>query len=110
VLVIDDAFNANPEGAQAALDVLSSFAGGKKIIVTPGMVELGREEEALNRAFGRSMAACVDEAVLVGSAARTAILAEGLKEAGFDAAHIHAVPDLSGATEVVGRVRGRGSV
>lgn len=110
VLVIDDAFNANPEGAQAALDVLSSFAGGKKIIVTPGMVELGREEEALNRAFGRSMAACVDEAILVGSAARTAILTEGLKEAGFDAAHIHAVPDLSGATEIIGRIARSGDV
>ena len=42
--VIDDAFNSNPAGSKAALDVISKF-DGRKIIITPGMVELGEEEE-----------------------------------------------------------------
>lgn len=110
VTVIDDAFNANPEGAEAALEVIASFEGGKRIIVTPGLVELGEEEAALNRGFGRSMAVSVDEAILVGSAARTAPLIEGLREAGFGEDHIHAVDGLDRATEVIGRIARAGDV
>ena len=41
VTILDDAFNSNPLGAKMALDVMGRFEGGKKIIITPGMVELG---------------------------------------------------------------------
>ena len=43
-LIIDDAYNSNPSGAKAALDTLSQF-DGVKILVTPGMVELGARQE-----------------------------------------------------------------
>ena len=39
ITVIDDAFNSNPVGSKMALDVIKSF-NGRKIIITPGMVEL----------------------------------------------------------------------
>lgn len=39
ITVIDDAFNSNPVGSKMALDVIKSF-DGRKIIITPGMVEL----------------------------------------------------------------------
>lgn len=65
VTVIDDAFNANPVGAGEALEVLKSFPG-RRIIVTPGLVELGEEQNALNQEFGAHMAACADIAILVG--------------------------------------------
>lgn len=45
VTVIDDAFNSNPAGAKAALDVLKEFTPARRIIVTPGMIELGKEEK-----------------------------------------------------------------
>ena len=109
VNIIDDAFNANPDGAQAALDVLSSFDGGKKIIVTPGLVELGREEDELNRAFGRGVAQAVDVAILVGGA-RTVPLQHGLREAGFVEAQIHIVANLEEATSVIGRIARAGDV
>ena len=104
VTVIDDAFNANPEGAQVALEVLASFTGGRRIIVTPGLVELGKEEAELNRGFGRAMAISVDEAILVGAPARIAPLREGLLEEGFDREHIHEVPGLQEATEAIARL------
>ncbi len=69
VTVVDDAFNANPAGTKAALEVLKSFAPVRRIIVTPGMIELGAEEEALNEAFGRDIAGAADIAILVGKAA-----------------------------------------
>ncbi|MDR0841039.1 MAG: UDP-N-acetylmuramoyl-tripeptide--D-alanyl-D-alanine ligase [Christensenellaceae bacterium] len=80
VTVIDDAFNANPVGAGEALEVLKRFSG-RRIIVTPGMVELGEEQEASNRAFGEHMADCADIAILVGGNADA--IAEGLQAAGF---------------------------
>ena len=68
VTVIDDAYNSNPMGAKNALQVLSKF-GGKKIIVTPGFVELGALEKECNTQLGKDIAAVCDYAFLVGSRA-----------------------------------------
>ena len=43
VTIIDDAFNSNPTGSKMALDVLKMMTGGRRIIVTPGMIELGTQ-------------------------------------------------------------------
>lgn len=77
-----DIANANPLGARMALEVLGAFPGGAKILVTPGMVELGPREAEENRALGRAAAGVCDAVVLVG-AARTRPIQEGLREAGF---------------------------
>lgn len=95
VTVIDDAFNTNPRSAKKALDVLKAFPG-RRIIVTPGMVELGAEEEKYNEEFGRHMADCVDIAVLVGKK-HTAPIVKGLKAGGFRAENIHVVSSLDEA-------------
>ena len=71
VSIIDDAFNANPVGAQGcALRVIKGFPRSR-IIVTPGMVELGGNEDGFNRAFGEQMADSVDIAILVGKNIRS---------------------------------------
>ena len=64
---IDDAYNSNPVGSKSALEVLSMMPG-LKIVVTPGMVELGAKEEELNREFGRQIASIskADYVVLIG--------------------------------------------
>ena len=49
VKVIDDTFNANPAGAAAALELLRRVgAGGRRVVVTPGMVELGKDQDREN--------------------------------------------------------------
>ncbi len=63
--IIDDAFNANPTGTHASLMVMSKFEG-LKIIVTPGMIELGEKQKELNEAFGRECAQICDYVFLVG--------------------------------------------
>ena len=98
--VIDDAFNANPRGANAALDVLGAFRDCRRVIVTPGMVELGAEEDEFNRSFGRKMASCVDEAFLIGRRHAQPI-ADGLREAGFMEEHIHLCGSLDEAMTVL---------
>ena len=53
VMVIDDTFNANPAGARAALQTLRDLPlHGQRVVVTPGMVELGREQRRENEALG----------------------------------------------------------
>ena len=108
VTVIDDAFNANPAGAKAALEVLSGFPG-RRICVTPGMVELGEEEEELNRLFGRQMASACDIAILVGKK-RARPIAEGLCEAGFSRDDLHITANLDEATALLSRTTRPGDV
>ncbi len=80
-ILIDDAYNANPAGTRAALDALSLF-DGCRIIVTPGMIELGDEGESFNRRLGSDAAAVCDYIVLIG-ARQTKPIYDGALEAGF---------------------------
>ena len=81
---IDDAYNSNPVGAKSALEVLSMMPG-LKVVVTPGMIELGNKEEELNKEFGKEIATIskADYVVLIGEK-RTLPIKEGLKEAKFN--------------------------
>ncbi|MDO4765101.1 MAG: UDP-N-acetylmuramoyl-tripeptide--D-alanyl-D-alanine ligase [Eubacteriales bacterium] len=91
--ILDDAFNSNPVGANNALEVLKSFPNGNKIVMTPGMVELGSEDEAIHYEFGKHMAECVDYAILVGES-KTKDIKRGLEAAAFPAEKIHVVKDV----------------
>lgn len=97
--IINDAFNSNPVGAKAALKVLSAFPQ-RRIIITPGMVELGEEEAKYNRDFGRAIAGSADIAIVVGKKRAKPII-EGLKEGGFTAEQIFQVASLEESTTVL---------
>ena len=83
VTILDDAFNSNPDGSRMALEVLKQFTGGKRIIVTPGMVELGHKQFELNEKFGENIAKSCDIAIIVGHYNREAIT-EGIKKGKFE--------------------------
>ena len=51
VTVLDDAYNSNPAGAEAALEVLSAMPAQKRIVVTPGMIELGDFQAEANESL-----------------------------------------------------------
>lgn len=87
VTIIDDSFNANPVGAKAALEVLTEIGAGKKVLVTPGMVELGEREYEENRRLGEQAADVCDLVILVGPTRTTPIL-EGLKAAEYPSQQI----------------------
>lgn len=80
-VIIDDAFNSNPSGAKAALDALGLMEGCK-ILVSPGMVELGEKEYELNKEFGKQAAAVCDFVIAVGEKQSVPIV-DGLKGAGY---------------------------
>ncbi len=94
--VIDDAFNSNIRGAKQAFQVLKAFPE-KRIVVTPGMVELGEKEYEMNREFGEAMADCCDVAILVGKK-RSQAIGEGLRAGGFAEERIYVVSSLDEAT------------
>ena len=103
VIIIDDAFNSNPIGTKAALDVLSQFKEGKKIIVTPGMIELGEMEVPANREFGVNIGKVCDYVILVGKK-RTEHIYEGLMETNFNKENIFVVNNLEEATAQIGKI------
>lgn len=108
-IVIDDAFNSNPVGFRAALDVLKEFKNHRKIIITPGMVELGDMEICENRKIGEVMAGVLDFVILVGKK-RTLPIYEGLKNNNFDEDNIYRVSSLAEATEVLAKISLPGDV
>lgn len=75
VTIIDDAFNSNPEGSRMAVEALGKFRGGRRIIVTPGMIELGDRQSELNAKFGEHIGKNADIAIIVGSYNRDDIVA-----------------------------------
>jgi UDP-N-acetylmuramoyl-tripeptide--D-alanyl-D-alanine ligase len=109
VTVIDDAYNSNPEGAAQALDVLRQFTTGQRVLVTPGLVELGPLQEEANKTFGRQAAAVCDHVILVGPA-QTRPIRAGLDEAGFAAGRITPVNTLQEAAGVLQRILQPGDV
>ena len=89
---IDDAYNSNPAGFRSALDTLAGFAA-QRVLVTPGMVELGDRQEALNRELGEYAASRCDWAVLIGLR-QAPPLKEGLLQGGFPEERIHVAATL----------------
>lgn len=82
VTIIDDAYNSNPVGSKAAVETLAMF-NGIRILITPGMVELGKEEDSYNHKFGAYAAKCCDYILLVGRE-HVRPIQEGAVENGFD--------------------------
>jgi UDP-N-acetylmuramoyl-tripeptide--D-alanyl-D-alanine ligase len=75
VLIIDDTYNSNPAGARAAVERLAATVPGRTVLVTPGMVELGRTQAAENRSLAAFAAARVSDLIVVGRTNRRALLA-----------------------------------
>ena len=101
--IIDDAFNSNPAGAAAALEVLAAFGEGKKIIITPGMVELGEREYQLNFEFGGQMAQVCDYIILVGKK-HSKPLYDGVIAANYPLEQLFVAADLNEARRQLAKI------
>ena len=108
LVVIDDAYNGSVEGARVALDVISEF-NGKKFVITPGLVELGKEQFNSNFQFGIEMASAVDYCIITGITNYEAIAA-GLEFGGFEKSHILRAGSVSQAVELASTLSDPGDV
>lgn len=103
ITIIDDAFNSNPAGSRMAVEVLSHFTQGKRIIVTPGMIELGEKQYELNKELGRNIGNNVDVAVIVGEYNRDALV-DGVKSTEFDEKNLHTVASFNDAQKLLAQI------
>ena len=106
VTIIDDAYNSNPVGSKAAVTTLGMFKG-TRILVTPGMVELGDKEDEYNRLFGTYAADNCDYVALVGEK-HTRPIYEGLIEKGFPKKNIFIGETLAEAMNFANAASGDG--
>jgi len=97
--LIDDAYNANPEGCLEAARILGSFGNMKKIIVTPGLVELGAKEYECNRRLGEEAAKYADIIILVGPK-RAIPIEEGVKSQEFNSEKLYIVQSFAEARKL----------
>lgn len=69
ITIIDDAYNSNPKGFENALKILTMMTeeNGRRVLITPGMVELGDAHDEEHEKLGCIAAQHVDVALLVGS-------------------------------------------
>ncbi len=107
VTIIDDAFNSNPFGSKMAVDVLHQFSGGKRIIVTPGMIELGDKQYELNRELGEYLGSRVDVAIIVGAYNREALV-NGVRDAGMAKERLHIVDSFNEAQKLLATILAKG--
>ncbi|MEG0177319.1 UDP-N-acetylmuramoyl-tripeptide--D-alanyl-D-alanine ligase [Anaerorhabdus sp.] len=96
---VDNAFNSNPVGSAMSLEVMKMMPN-KRFVITPGMIDLGMQQDDLNKEFGRKMKDKVDEVLLVG-VQQTKPIVEGLKESGFDMEHVHVCKTVKEAFQLV---------
>ncbi len=97
--IIDDAYNSNPNGTKMALKTLSMFEG-VKVLVTPGMVELGSEEDKYNFEFGADAGRVCDYIVLVGRK-QTESLKKGVCSTDFSTEKLYVAENLQDALNYV---------
>ncbi len=93
ITILDDAFNSNPVGSKAAVEVLRQIEGNQKILVTPGMVELGEQEYELNYQFGVHASKNADYIILVGQK-QTEPIQKALKDEGFNESNLFVAKDF----------------
>lgn len=98
-LLIDDAYNANPSGCLEAMRVIGSFSPMKRIVVTPGLVELGEKEYECNKALGLEASKNADIIILVGEK-RSIPIKEGVLEGGFDEKNLYIAKTFNDAVEI----------
>ncbi len=108
MIIIDDAYNANVEGAQNALNALSGFVESTKVIITPGLVELGKEEKQANIELGRQIGEVCDRAMLLGE--RAPFLKEGALSSGMNEENIFVCASLDEAVAKLRTVEGKVAV
>ena len=108
-IIIDDAYNSNIKGAKMALEVLKSFEHKKRILITPGIVELGDKQAEINQELGRAAAEASDFIILVG-ASQTIPIYNGIKEKHYPESNVFIAKNLQEALSKMNEILTKDSV
>ncbi len=108
-IIIDDAYNSNIKGAKMALEVLKSFENRKRILITPGIVELGDKSIEINKELGKNAADSSDFIILVGAEQAVPIY-KGIKEKKYPETNIFIAKNLQEALSKMNEIMTNDSV
>ena len=108
IVIIDDSYNSNEDGIRAAMDVLDTFSG-RKIVLTPGLVELGKMENVINLGFGKTLASHADIVIVIGKH-NAEMLITGLTDGGFKKENIMFAKSLNKANVLLNEIVKEGDV
>lgn len=108
IVIIDDSYNSNEEGINAAMEVLDSFEG-RKIVLTPGLVELGKVENLVNYQFGKTLSEHADIVIVIGRHNAEMII-KGLIEGGFNKENIKFAKSLNKGNALLNEMLKEGDV
>ena len=93
--LIDNSYNSNPIGSKNALEVLA-MQKGLKVVMTPGMIELGKKHYEENNVFGKRISEVADFVILVGPK-QTRPIFDGLMVSEYDVDNVYVANDINDA-------------
>ncbi len=96
ITIINDAYSANPLGVVSALKVLRMHDSGKRLLITPGMVELGELQAVENHKLGLLAAESATDIILIGAGQTQPILA-AIQSTDFDQSRVQVLDALDDA-------------
>jgi UDP-N-acetylmuramoyl-tripeptide--D-alanyl-D-alanine ligase len=108
IVIIDDSYNSNVDGVNAAMEVLDTFKG-RKIVLTPGLVELGKMENVANLELGKILAEHADIVIVIG-VHNAEMIINGLKEGGMEVENIKFAKTLNKGNELLNGIMKEGDV
>ena len=108
ITLIDDSYNANSDGAMSALETMALF-DGRKIIVTPGLVELGANQNEINYKLGKEIASKCDK-MIISAKHNAELLISGFIDGGGDRANISYANGAGSAKKLLSEVLTAGDV
>ncbi|MCY4073217.1 MAG: UDP-N-acetylmuramoyl-tripeptide--D-alanyl-D-alanine ligase [Chloroflexi bacterium] len=94
ITIINDAYSANPKGIVSALKVLGMHKDGKRLLITPGMIELGDLQDLENRKLGVLACQYATDIILIGRE-QTKPVFEGIQSTGYDMARVQVYETLA---------------
>ena len=97
ITIINDAYSANPAGVLSSLKVLGMHNSGKRLLITPGMVELGILQDEENHKLGVVATQYATDIILVGEK-QTEALKQGILSTDFALDKLYVFDTLSEAT------------
>jgi UDP-N-acetylmuramoyl-tripeptide--D-alanyl-D-alanine ligase len=91
--VIDDTYNGNIEGVHAGLELLKVLPASRKLYVTPGLVDQGKETEAVHRQMGKYIAEANPDMVVLMQNSVTSFIQDGMHDGDYQGVtHIETDP------------------
>ena len=103
VIILDDTYNASIDGSKWALEVLNMFENRRKIVITPGLVELGKMERLANYEFGEKIASVADCVIIVNKTNELAIK-QGLLDKNYDVKNIYFEENTQKAQQLLTKI------